>query len=294
MKILLIIFLTFFSKNVFSEINTIYLNSTYLNKSIEINANHYTNSRANNTAAISIHGTRGFKTMEIVSALSDNLLGLNIDTIAPNISYGINDRNDSFLTCDINHHHNRHANINEIVRWFSYAIGKDYKNIILIGHSRGGQDVLNAYKKILEVYPTESKKISSIVLLAPLTDNVDDINDHLQKSNNSTMNQLLNMDGDSLIEMNFLNCSNAKVKISSFLSYYNLARQDETIQILKDIKISTNVFTASEDAFVPKTHSKIAKINNSYINLVQVQGSDHFFRDLFLDEVIEILSELIE
>ena len=164
----------------------------------------------------------------------------------------------------------------------------------MIGHSRGGQDVLNAYKKILEVYPTESKKISSIVLLAPLTDNVDDINDHLQKSNNSTMNQLLNMDGDSLIEMNFLNCSNAKVKISSFLSYYNLARQDETIQILKDIKISTNVFTASEDAFVPKTHSKIAKINNSYINLVQVEGSDHFFRDLFLDEVIEILSELIE
>ena len=108
------------------------------------------------------------------------------------------------------------------------------------------------------------------------------------------MNKLLNMDGDSLIEMNFLNCSNAKVKISSFLSYYNLARQDETIQILKDIKISTNVFTASEDAFVPKTHSKIAKINNSYINLVQVEGSDHFFRDLFLDEVIEILSELIE
>ena len=294
MKILLIIFLTFFSKNVFSEITTIYLDSTYLNKSIKINANYYTNSHSNNTAAISIHGTRGFKTMEIVSVLSENLLDLNIDTIAPNISYGVNNRNDSFLTCDMNHNHNRHANINEIVRWFSYAIEKDYKNIILIGHSRGGQDVLNAYKKILEVYPAESKKISSIVLLAPLTDNFDEINDHLQKRNNTTMTQLLDMDGDSLIEMNFLNCSNAMVKISSFLSYYNISRQDETIQILKDIKISTNVFTASEDTFVPKTHSKIAKINNSNINLVQVEDSDHFFRDLFLDEVIEILSEFIE
>ena len=106
MKILLIIFLTFFSKNVFSEITTIHLNSTYLNKSIKINANHYTNSLSNNTAAIFIHGTRGFKTMEIVSVLSDNLLDLNIDTIAPNISYGVNNRNNSFLTCDMDHHHN--------------------------------------------------------------------------------------------------------------------------------------------------------------------------------------------
>ena len=64
--------------------------------------------------------------------------------------------------------------------------------------------------------------------------------------------------------------------------------------MLKDIKIKTYVFTASEDVFVPKTHSKISNIINDNIKLIQIDGSDHFFRDLFLDEVIENLANFIE
>jgi len=294
MKILLIIFLTFFSKNVFSEITTINLNSTYLNKNIKINANHYTNPHSNNTVAISIHGTRGFKTMEIISVLSENLLDLNVDTIAPNISYGINDRGNEFLSCDIKHLHNRHENINEIIRWFLFAVERDYNNIILIGHSRGGQDIMHAYEKILKIYPSESEKISSIVLLAPLTDNLEDINNSLEESNNMTINALLEKDKDKLIKINFLSCPNTTVKVSSFLSYYNISPHEQITQMLKDIKINTYVFTASEDVFVPKTHSKISNIINENIKLIQIDGSDHFFRDLFLDEVIENLANFIE
>ena len=66
------------------------------------------------------------------------------------------------------------------------------------------------------------------------------------------------------------------------------------VQILKDIELDTYIFTASEDTFVPKTHSKISNIDNIKIKLIQIEGSDHFFRDLFLDEVIENLSEFIE
>ncbi len=294
MKVLLIFFLTFFSKIAFSEIATIHLNSTYSGENLKINANHFTSSAENSSIAISIHGTRGFKTMEIISVLSDNLLDLNVDTIAPNISYGLDNRKNEFLACDIKHSHNRNSNVDEIIKWFLFAIEKDYKNVILIGHSRGGQDVMHAYEKIIETYPAESKKISSIVLLAPLTDNSDEINYNLQKNNNHTISQLLNKDKDMFIETDFLSCANTKVKVSSFLSYYNLSRHEQMIEILRDIQIKTYIFTASEDVFVPKTHSKISSINNDNVTLIQIEGSDHFFRDLFLDEVIEILADFIE
>ena len=293
MKARLIFFLIFITDIAFSETNTIQLDSIYLKKKIEINSNHYTSSSDNNSVAISIHGTRGFKTMEVISVFSENLLDLNIDTIAPNISYGVNDRANEFLSCDIKHFHNRHENVNEIIRWFLFAIEKDYENIILIGHSRGGQDVMNAYEKITKDYPAESKKISSLVLLAPLTDDIDDINNKLKKSNNTTINQLLKKDKDAFVKINFLSCPDAKVKVSSFLSYYNLSPNEQVVQILKDVKINTYIFTASEDNFVPKTHSKLSKISNDNVKLIQIQGSDHFFRDLFLDEVIELLADFI-
>tara|TARA_Y100000768_G_scaffold3522_1_gene2555 strand:+ start:1226 stop:2173 length:948 start_codon:yes stop_codon:yes gene_type:complete len=294
MKILLTLFLLFFTTISFSETTEIYLDSTYLKKNLLINADHYSNSRENKTVAISIHGTRGFKSMEVISVLSDNLLDLDIDTIAPNISYGINDRENEFLSCDIEHLHNRYANIDEIIRWFIFAIEKDYQDIILIGHSRGGQDIIQAYNRILKVYPEESKKISSIVLLAPLGDNLDEINISIQKSHSTTIRELMDKDDNEFVKINFLNCNNATVKISSFLSYYNLSYHEQLVPMLTDINIDTYVFTASEDTFVPKTHTKVSQIKNDNINLLQIDGADHFFRDLFLDDVVDNLSNFIE
>tara|TARA_B100000945_G_C20305682_1_gene560234 strand:+ start:52 stop:936 length:885 start_codon:yes stop_codon:yes gene_type:complete len=294
MKILLILFIIFFTKIAFPETATIHLDITYSGKNLKINADYHTHTRTHNTVAIAIHGTRGFKTMEVISVLSDNLLDLKIDTIAPNISYGINNRQNEFLSCDIEHLHNRYSNIDEIVRWFLFALEKDYQEIILIGHSRGGQDVMHAYRKILEDYPNESKKISSIVLLAPLTDNMNDISNHIKKSSNMTISEVLNKDKNAVIQIDFMNCANVNVKVSSFLSYYNLSSHEEMTHILKNVAINTYIFSASEDEFAPKTHSKISGINNTYVKLMKIDGSDHFFRDLYLDEVIENLTDLIE
>ena len=153
---------------------------------------------------------------------------------------------------------------------------------------------MQAYRKILRTYPHESKKISSIILLAPLTDNKNDINNDLQRSNKITINKLLSKNDDTILKIDFLNCNSANVTVSSFLSYYNLSTSHETTQILKDITIDTYVFTASEDVFAPKTHSKISKINNANVKLIQIDGSDHFFRDLYLDEVVDNLTDFIE
>ncbi len=78
-------------------------------------------------------------------------------------------------------------------------------------------------------------------------------------------------------------------KITLLERTLNIIKQLE----IKDVKINTYIFTASEDNFVPKTHSKLSKISNDNVKLIQIQGSDHFFRDLFLDEVIELLADFI-
>ena len=109
-----------------------------------------------------------------------------------------------------------------------------------------------------------------------------------------TISEVLNKDKDAVMTIDFMNCPNANVKVSSFLSYYNLSSHEEMTQILKNVVINTYIFTASEDSFAPKTHSKISNINNTYVKLMKIDGSDHFFRDLYLDEVIENLTDLIE
>ena len=148
------------------------------------------------------------------------------------------------------------------------------------------------------IYIYDPKKIAhescSLRHLQFVYHSINDINNDLQRSNKITINKLLSKNDDTILKIDFLNCNSANVTVSSFLSYYNLSTSHETTQILKDITIDTYDFTASEDVFAPKTHSKISKINNANVKLIQIDGSDHFFRDLYLDEVVDNLTDFIE
>ena len=84
------------------------------NDGIRLNANLYTQNLQNDSVYMIVHGTRGFKTMEIINSLEEKIILNGHDVLSVNLSYGVNNRDDSFLSCDIKHTHNEHESVNEI------------------------------------------------------------------------------------------------------------------------------------------------------------------------------------
>ena len=127
MKILLAIFIILFSPYVSSE--TVRLDN--------LHAYYQTQTDISDSIFIILHGTRGHQNLEIISSLRDSLHDNGIDSLSINLSYGIKNRENDFLPCDINHSHTVENSLNEITRWYEYIKELGYKKIYLIGHSRG-------------------------------------------------------------------------------------------------------------------------------------------------------------
>ena len=81
----------------FSFSQTVSINDEFGNK---LNAN-YINNDSSKTIVVILHGTRGHKKLELIQNLSERFSDSNIDTLSMNLSYGITNRNDDFLPCNI-------------------------------------------------------------------------------------------------------------------------------------------------------------------------------------------------
>ena len=111
---------------------------------VHINGNFYTQEQSD-SAYLIIHGTRGFKSMEVIDSLAKKIASEGHDVLTINLSYNIDDRNDDFLSCDILHNHNEHDSVNEIIVWYKFLLSKNkYKDISLVGHSRGALNAVQA------------------------------------------------------------------------------------------------------------------------------------------------------
>ena len=95
MKNILIICLLFFSTEAFCKKVQIENN---IGK--RLNGFHYTNAKSKSIALI-LHGTRGHQNLELITSLGSALLENNIDSLSVNLSYGIDNRANDFLPCDI-------------------------------------------------------------------------------------------------------------------------------------------------------------------------------------------------
>ena len=53
---------------------------------------------------------------------------------------------------------------------------------------------------------------------------------------------------------------------------------------MNSFSVRTLIVTASDDDITPNTYERVSSINNRYINVVQIDDADHFFRDLYFDD----------
>ena len=138
MKNILLTILILFSSFVSSDtVQKNKLNAFYLAEEIK-----------SESIALLLHGTRGHKNLELISSLRESLINIGIDSLSINLSYGIKDRNNDFLPCDIHHQHTVKDSLEEIKLWYDFVNQKGYTKVYLIGHSRGAVDILNFYLNV--------------------------------------------------------------------------------------------------------------------------------------------------
>ena len=132
----------------------------------------------NESVFLILHGTRGYKAMEIITSLAQRIYEEGHDTLRINLSYGINNREDTFLSCDIKHQHKEYESISEIINLSGIKKSIDFINIDVEG---------NDYKILTQI----NIHILKPKLISIETHNVDgseslnflNINDYLSKNN---------------------------------------------------------------------------------------------------------------
>ena len=254
-------------------------------------------SQKNKSVFLILHGTRGYKDMEIISSLAERLYEVGHDTLSINLSYGINNREDKFLSCDIKHQHNEYDSIREILTWYNYLLLKGYEEINFIGHSRGAFNIVQSLALI-----GSKNKINSY-LLAPVIDTYEGTKAYYENELNIPYDSIVNSNenffiSDKYSNINFLFCENVIVSAVTFRSYLDFSKKEDKypftfniLDLLDDMESQITIISGTDDEILLDSYKKFTNIDKHNIRFVTVEGGDHFFRDLYLDEVIDIILE---
>ena len=251
----------------------------------------------NESVFLILHGTRGYKDMEIITSLAERIYEEGHDTLRINLSYGINNREDTFLSCDIKHQHNEYESISEIITWYNYLLSKGYKEINFIGHSRGGFNIVQSLAFL------EKKNRITSYLLAPVIDTYEGTKAYYENELNIPYDTIINSNekyfiSDKYSLINFLFCQDAIVSSETFRSYLDFSKKVDKypytfgiLELLEDIESQITVISGTNDEILLDSYKNFNSIEKSNIKFVTIEDGDHFFRDIYLDEVIEIILE---
>ncbi len=243
-----------------------------------------------------VHGTMAHYGMEIIGAAQQVLLDNEVSSLAINLSLNVDNRH-GFFDCQEPHYHTQEESLVEIGVWIDWLKRQGTSNIILMGHSRGANQVM--------VYADESPApgVTHVLLMAPGTSGtergiaqyearydikmVDVIARAEKQINQGKANELMRID--------FMSCPQANITPRSFLSYWGENKKFNDIErVINKATIPTLVIIGDQDELQPDAIPVLeSKITNENVQLEIVGGAGHFFRDLNMDDAIEIAVDFI-
>ena len=65
-------------------------------------------------------------------------------------------------------------------------------------------------------------------------------------------------------------------------------------QIIFFYYFKTYIFTGSSDELVPLTRNKVEQVKHNNVASFLIEDADHFFRDLYMDDVMEVVLDIIK
>lgn len=240
-------------------------------------------------AVLLLHGTMAHKDMEIMQALQDGLADNEISSLAITLSLGQSKRSGMF-SCAKKQTHLYTDALVELAAWVNWLKQQGINRIWLLGHSRGANQA-TAYAL------THAQQIAGLILVAPPVLSPVQLSEKYQQNFAKSLPAVINeaeMDehNGELSETGFLHCQEATVSAASFLSYYRDARPN-TVAMLEKLEMPVLLVSGSEDKVSVGVGSAGEKLEKDNISLLAIEGADHFFRDLYADEIVDEILELM-
>jgi pimeloyl-ACP methyl ester carboxylesterase len=247
--------------------------------------------------ALITHGTLGHSKMDIIQSLQGGLLEAGHSSLIINLSLGDPDR-EFMYDCKVPHRHSHHEAMAEIAAWANWLVKEGATSISVIGHSRGGNQT--AWYAAEQAHANVKK----VVLVAPATWSAKAQAEGYQKRYGRDLNTVVakakamadSGQGDEMMTATgFVYCSNAEVTANSFLSYYLPDERRNTPSLLLKITLPTLVVAGSEDKVVTGLAEQLEnKSPGDHVRLESVDGAGHFFRDLYGEDLSDLIVEFLE
>jgi pimeloyl-ACP methyl ester carboxylesterase len=242
------------------------------------------------------HGGLAHREMEFIVYLRKLLKDKGFNTLAINLSLGLNNRHGMY-DCTLTHRHTNDDAVDEISAWVDWLKTQGAKKVTLLGHSRGGaQTALFAVEH-------NSEQLNAVVLLAPaIKENTDA--DAYQQRYQKELTPLLQQaqqllaqgKGDTILDhIGLLTCPDTSATAASFVSYYGQDPRLDTPYLIPKLKAPTLVVVAGGDNVVVDLDKKIAAlVDGRQVQMKVVEGADHLFRDLYTDDAVDAIDEFLK
>lgn len=236
-----------------------------------------------------LHGALAHNGMEIMSYLQKLFKERGYNTLAINLSLGL-DKRHGMYDCKITHRHRNQDAVDEIGAWVDWLKTQGVQHVAVFGHSRGGAQVA------LSAVEHPSPLVQAYILLAPATQANNDPAEYQKRTNkllSTTLNKAQKLvkagKGSTVLNgVGIMQCNDTQATAESFVSYFADLDKLDTPTLLKKIAKPTLVFAGSADEVVSGLDKKVAPLaDGKRIQFKLIEGADHFFRDLYADDVAD-------
>ena len=244
-------------------------------------------------AFLIIHGTWAHHGMEIVKALQQGLADRGEASLAPTLSLGQSDRK-GFFECSPTMAPDERTVGPEIRHWLDDLGARGYRTVTLLGHSRGA---LQAASVLIE---RPDPRVTRLVMIGPMTWRYKEVVASYRVQGEVTLDLLLKRAREApqakIAPLQLLACSGVGTTGSVFLDYYDPGIVRHTPALIEHVRIRTDVVLGTEDEIASWTTEEIADARlRRNVRLIRIDGADHFFRDLYMDEVLDsVLSPAVD
>lgn len=242
------------------------------------------------------HGTLAHNKMEIMESLQSVFLDRGYSSLAINLSLGLSDRTGMY-DCAVTHTHKHTDAVAEIGLWLDWLKKQGVKQVVLLGHSRGGNQTARF------AAANDSELVQGVILIAPQTWSEEYASRGYEKRYGTPLVPLLEKaeklvkegKGETLLKpVDFIYCEDTAATAEAFVSYYRPDTKMDTPTVIKSIKKPVQVFAGSADTVVADLQLKMKKLaGKENVQFKVIDGADHFFRDLYAEDLADMAHEFI-
>lgn len=241
------------------------------------------------------HGTLAHGRMEITQSLQEMLKDRGLSSLAITLSYGLDNRSGMY-DCAVPHTHRHGDAVAEIGAWVGWLKSQGAGSVTLLGHSRGGNQTA--------WYAAEQRDpvVGKVVLVAPMVQDAAGIASGYQKSFKKDVGPVVERarelaakgSKDPMKPVDILYCPDTAATPESFLSYHAYDPHFSTPDLVGKIGVPVLVIVGGADDTLPGLDKTFApRLSPGKVEMIVVDGADHFFRDLYGEEVADAVVNFV-